>query len=206
MTNKSAQENPKKQQQIIETAEVLFLKHGIKRVTIEEICQKAGVSKMTFYKYFTNKIDLVKHIWNIWMQEARAKLEKLNEMNIPFAEKIEQMFAWKTELLSKMSTEFIEEFLPINMGVEETKQWFLEFISEAKKKGDIRAEIRTELLMAVIDKFYELAQDEDLIRKYPSIIEFNRELKDLLWSGLLTRTEVERKNEEKTTHLNRQAR
>jgi ATP sulfurylase len=87
------------------------------------------------------------------------------------------MFAWKTELLSKMSTEFIEEFLPINMGVEETKQWFLEFISEAKRRGDIRAEIRTELLMAVLDKFYELSQDEDLIRKYPSIIEFNRELK-----------------------------
>jgi AcrR family transcriptional regulator len=206
MTTKSAQENPKKQQQIIETAEVLFLRHGIKRVTVEEICQKAGVSKMTFYKYFTNKIDLVKHIWNSWMQEARAKLEELNEIDIPFAEKIEQMFAWKTELLTKMSTEFIEEFLPINMGVEETKQWFLEFISEAKRRGDIRAAIRPELLMAVLDKYYELAQDEDLIRKYPSIIEFNRELKDLLWYGLLTRPEVERKNERETTHLNRQNR
>jgi AcrR family transcriptional regulator len=203
MATKSAQENPKKQQQIIETAEVLFLRHGIKRVTVEEICRKAGVSKMTFYKYFTNKIDLVKHIWNSWMQEARAKLEELNEIDIPFAEKIEQMFAWKTELLAKMSTEFIEEFLPINMRVEETKQWFLEFISEAKRRGDIRAAIQPELLMAVLDKYYELAQDEDLIRKYPSIIEFNRELKDLLWYGLLTRPEVERKNERDTTHLNR---
>ena len=35
----------KKQQQLVITAENLFKKHGIKRVTIEEICQKAGVSK-----------------------------------------------------------------------------------------------------------------------------------------------------------------
>ena len=193
MTTTSVQENPKKQRQIVETAEALFLRHGIKRVSVEEICQKAKVSKMTFYKYFTNKIDLVKHIWNRWMHEARAKLEELNEIDIPFAEKIEQMFAWKAELLSKMSTEFIEEFLPIDRGVEETKQWFLEFISEAKRRGDIRAEIRPELLMAVLDKFYELAQDEDLRRRYPSIIEFNRELKDLLWYGLLTRHDVEGK-------------
>lgn len=193
MTTKSAQENPKKRRQIIETAEVLFLRHGIKRVTVEEICQKAGVSKMTFYKYFKNKIDLVKHIWNRWMQEARTKLTKLNEIDIPFAEKIEQMFAWKTELLSKMSMEFIEEFLTINMGVKETKQWFLEFISEAQERGDVRAEIKTELLMAVIDKLYELSQDEDLIREYPSIIEFNRELKDFFWFGIYGRPDLEGK-------------
>lgn len=195
MATTSAQEIPKKQRQILETAEALFLRHGIKRVTVEEICQKAGVSKMTFYKYFTNKIDLVKRIWNTWMQEARVKFEEINEIDIPFAEKIEQMFSWKIELLAKMSTEFIEEFLPIDIGVEETKQWFLEFISEAEKRGDIRAAIRPELLMAVLDKFYELAQDEDLIRKYPSVIEFNRELKDLLWYGLLTRPVAEGKNE-----------
>jgi AcrR family transcriptional regulator len=192
MTSASARKTPTKHRQIIETAEALFLKHGIKRVSVEEICQKAGVSKMTFYKYFTNKIDLVNHIWNIWMQEARAKFEELNRTGIPFVDKIEGMFAWKTELLAKMSTEFIEEILPIDRGVETTKQWFLEFIVEAKRRGDIRAEIRPELLMAVLDKFYELAQDEYLRRNYPSIIEFNRELKDLLWYGLLARPEMER--------------
>ena len=193
MTTKSAQENPKKQRKIIETAEALFLRHGIKRVTVEEICRKAGASKMTFYKYFKNKIDLVKHIWKGWMQEARTKLKKLNEIDIPFAEKIEEMFAWKTELLSKMSMEFVEEFLTINMGVEETKQWFLEFISEAQERGDVRAEIKTELLMAVIDKLYELSQDENLIRKYSSIIEFNRELKDFFWFGIYGRPDLEGK-------------
>ena len=41
----------KKQQHLLTTAETLFRSHGIRRITVEEICQKAGVSKATFYKW-----------------------------------------------------------------------------------------------------------------------------------------------------------
>ena len=37
---------------IVETATDLFMRYGVKRVTVEEICQTAKISKMTFYKYF----------------------------------------------------------------------------------------------------------------------------------------------------------
>ena len=43
---------------IFKTAKDLFWKYGIKRVSIEEICKEAKVSKMTFYKFFPNKIEL----------------------------------------------------------------------------------------------------------------------------------------------------
>ena len=50
--------NPKRIQ-IVKTAKELFWKFGIKRVTIEEICREANVSKMTFYKFFSNKNELL---------------------------------------------------------------------------------------------------------------------------------------------------
>ena len=53
--------NPKKNQ-ILHTSKELFWKFGFKRVTIEEICKEAGVSKMTFYKFFPNKLELAKTI------------------------------------------------------------------------------------------------------------------------------------------------
>jgi len=46
--------NPKREQ-ILTTGKELFWKFGFKRVTIEEICKEAGVSKMTYYKFFTTK-------------------------------------------------------------------------------------------------------------------------------------------------------
>jgi AcrR family transcriptional regulator len=177
----------KKQQQVVVTAEDLFKKHGIKRVTIEEICKKADVSKMTFYKYFDNKMGLVKHIWDNWIEEGFNKLDEINAMDIPFPEKIERMFEWKRAFTSKMSIEFIEDFLQMDGGIEKVRGRFFDFIIDSQKKGDIRPEVRPEFIMAVLDKLYELARDEKLLEIYPHFIEFNRELKDFLWYGLLPR-------------------
>jgi AcrR family transcriptional regulator len=187
MSPKQPEKFSKKQQQLEVTAENLFNQHGIKRVTIEEICRKASVSKMTFYKYFDNKMGLVKHIWDNWIEEGFKKLDEINAMDISFPEKIERMFEWKRAFTSKMSIEFIEDFLHIEGGVEKIRGRFFQFIIESQKKGDIRPEVRPEFIMAVLDKLYELARDESLMKKYPHFIEFNRELKDFLWYGLLPR-------------------
>ena len=44
-----------KNDQIVKIGKDLFYKYGIKRVSVEEICAKANVSKMTFYKFYNNK-------------------------------------------------------------------------------------------------------------------------------------------------------
>ena len=54
----------KKEQDILIAGKKLFFKYGLKKVTIEEICAEANVSKMTFYKYFPNKTALVKKVFD----------------------------------------------------------------------------------------------------------------------------------------------
>jgi AcrR family transcriptional regulator len=44
---------------IMNTAETLFLKYGFRRVSVDEICRSAKVSRKTFYVYFANKETLV---------------------------------------------------------------------------------------------------------------------------------------------------
>ncbi len=190
MPDKPSPKNSKKRQQILVTAENLFKQHGIKRITIEEICRKAGVSKMTFYKYFDNKMGLVGHIWDNWIEEGFSKLNEINAMDIPFPEKIERMFQWKKTFTSKINVEFIGDFLHIEGGLEKIKGRFVEFLIESQKRGDIRPEIRPEFIMAVLDKLYELARDENLIKIYPDYIEFNTEIRDFFWYGLLVRDNV----------------
>jgi AcrR family transcriptional regulator len=53
-----------KLREILIAAKELFWKHGFKRVSIEEVCREANVSKMTFYKHFKNKIELIKYLLN----------------------------------------------------------------------------------------------------------------------------------------------
>ncbi|MDX1651025.1 MAG: TetR/AcrR family transcriptional regulator [Brumimicrobium sp.] len=48
--------------EIIEKAALLFLRNGIKSVTMDDLAKELGVSKKTIYKYFEDKNDLVTKI------------------------------------------------------------------------------------------------------------------------------------------------
>jgi AcrR family transcriptional regulator len=188
MTAKDQHKKFLKKELIVKTAEQLFNRHGIKRVTVEEICRTAGVSKMTFYKYYLNKIELVRCLWNRWIDEGLLKLDENDALNIPLPEKIQRMFEWKSNFLSNISKEFIKDILPLNLGYERIIQRFNEFIINAQKRGEIRSTIKPEFLITVLNKLYELARrDEDLRSKYSNLIEFNREFKDFFWYGVISR-------------------
>jgi len=180
------QKPSKKRTQIVEAAESLFILHGIKRITVEEICRASGASKMTFYKYFPNKLELVIQIWNKWIAEGLSEIDEIDAMDIPFPEKIHRLFQRKTDLFSKMSTEFIEEILPLESEKEKINQRLLTFISDAQRRGEIRPHIRPEFIMAVWDKLLELSGDDLLRRKYADDLEFQSEFKDFFWFGILT--------------------
>ena len=46
--------------QIIETSLQQFLKHGIRKMTVQKLVEPLSISTKTVYKYFTNKEDLLK--------------------------------------------------------------------------------------------------------------------------------------------------
>ncbi len=51
-----------KQIEIIQKSADMFLKHGIKSVTMDDLAKGLGVSKKTIYKYFDDKDDLITKI------------------------------------------------------------------------------------------------------------------------------------------------
>lgn len=84
-----------KRKQILRLAERLFSRYGSKRVTIEEICKQAGVSKPTFYKHFKNKFDLVRTLHDDLVDRGFARFDEICAMQIPFPAKIDLMGQWK---------------------------------------------------------------------------------------------------------------
>ena len=81
-------EDNQKYQLVIETAHQLFWKFGIRRVTIEEIARESGVSKVTIYKFFKNKIEIAKTVINNILSNAEKEYKALMAKDIPFEEKI----------------------------------------------------------------------------------------------------------------------
>ena len=142
----------KKYAQLVEAAKGLFLKHGIKRVTVEEICEKASVSKVTFYKYFSDKMQLAHIIVDQLNDEGFSKFDEINRYDLPYPEKVDLMTQWRAAFFSQMATEFIEDVLVFEDVQKEVEKRYLRNIIDAQEKGEIRADLSPKLILLVTEK------------------------------------------------------
>ena len=75
-----------KEEQIINAARELFKNYGFKKVSMDEIARKAGVTKRTVYKYFASKQDLLKYFINEELINMKKIIEDTEKRNSDFFE------------------------------------------------------------------------------------------------------------------------
>jgi AcrR family transcriptional regulator len=186
----------KKKREILATGRALFLKHGFKRVTIEEVCTEAKVSKMTFYKHFSNKMELVKAIVIKMGEEAMDRYRKIMNSNISFTEKIELQIQMKMEGTAEMSSEFMDDLLihgepEIMQFMLEQRNYFLGIVHadyvEAQKRGEIRKDVKPEFIIYFLNHLNDMLQDENLINMYKDPNELAMELIRFFFYGVTHR-------------------
>jgi AcrR family transcriptional regulator len=172
---------------LIKTARELFWKHGFKRVSVQEICTRSGVSKMTFYKFFSNKAELAKQVFTNEIEEGIEKFNQLIDEDISVQEKIEKMILMKAESTNNISKEFMQDFylgsepeLKIFVENKTREAWngLLGSWKKAQQAGIFRDDLKPEFLMQVSFSLIELMKDERLTAIYHSpqelILEFTR--------------------------------
>lgn len=169
------------------TAKKLFLSHGIKRVTIEEICEVAGVSKVTYYKYYKNKMALALEIKDELINEGFATFDEINALKIPFMEKIERMTQWQTSFFSQINNDFIRDVASIEEIEDLYKKRFLENIRSGQKSGEIRPDINLELVYLMIRKLQEISLEGEWKTLFTDYSEYTRQVRAVFFYGLLTR-------------------
>jgi AcrR family transcriptional regulator len=190
---------PKKKRQILETGKALFWKYGFKRVTIEEICAGASVSKMTYYKYFSNKMELVKAILENTMGETLEKYYSIMNSEIPFTEKIKKQIEMKMEGTADISPEFLDDLMV--HGEPELVQYMGEIskktlnivyndYTEAQKRGEIRKDLKPEFIIYFLNHMYDMLKDENLVKMYDSPNALAMELINFFFYGISNRDDT----------------
>lgn len=81
----------RKQQQILNTAETMFNRFGIKKTAVDDIARDAKVAKATIYNYFGNKEGLLKALIAQKIQQFEAQLLKATESTINPVEAIKSI-------------------------------------------------------------------------------------------------------------------
>lgn len=186
----------KKYQDIFNTAKDLFWKYGIKRVTIEEICKEAGVSKMTFYKFFRNKIELAKVILKIVIGNSLEKFEQIVNGDLDFHDKVKEMFLIKLESTKDISVEFISDIykiqdanlhLIINEQRQKSLKIFVDFLIDSQKNGLIRKDLKIEFILYYFEQMTHMMDNKDLVAKYDHPQDLIMESMRFLFYGLFPR-------------------
>lgn len=99
----SNMEREKIREKLMQEGERLFTSFGLKKVSIDEIVQAAGIAKGSFYSFYTNKEHLYMDIsGNLQQKMWREMDEFLNEhRTLPPRELCKQCFLWMFHQLER---------------------------------------------------------------------------------------------------------
>jgi AcrR family transcriptional regulator len=185
-----------KRKKILTEGKALFWKYGFKRITVEEICSAAHVSKMTYYKFFANKMELIKTILEEITKESLSGYREIMDADIPFTEKITRQIEMKMNGTSEMSSEFMNDLLlhaesDIHEIFAKTREDTMKMVYsdylKAQQEGDIRPDIKPEFIIYFLNHLFEMLQDEKLSQLYESPNEMAMELVKFFFYGIVDR-------------------
>jgi AcrR family transcriptional regulator len=181
---------------IVNAAKSLFWKHGIKRVTIEEICQNAGVSKMTCYKYFSNKTAIAKYLIEDMFESGVKAYKEIYNSDIPFEEKVKKMVDLKMSNAHEMSQELLDDIYKyqdedLSDTIEDIKNKmigiYLDDFHDAQKTGEIRSDVKPEFLLYFLNNMTEMFTDQRLVALYNNPEQMIAEVMNFFFYGIMPR-------------------
>jgi AcrR family transcriptional regulator len=192
MSSKTLREN-KKYLNLIHTARELFFKHGLKRVTLEEICDKADVSRVTFYKYFRNKDELAVKIFKQIMDTLLAELSEIIHKDIPFTRKIKQVINYEFKIIDAWGSIFFEDLIKFVEGEEalftsykkDLQNMINLFITQGQEEGVIRESLNPALILLFRDFLRPMFYDERMKSIVPDQRDRVEQIVNLFMYGII---------------------
>jgi Transcriptional regulator len=181
---------------IVSAARSLFWKHGIRRVTIEEICQDAGVSKMTCYKYFSNKTAIAKYLIEDMFESGIKAYKEIYHSDISYEEKVKKMLDLKMSNSHEMSQELLDDIYKnqdeeLSETIETIKKRmigiYLDDIREAQKIGEIRDDVKPEFMLYFLNNLTEMLTDQRLVSIYSNPQQMISEVMTFFFYGIMPR-------------------
>jgi AcrR family transcriptional regulator len=186
----------RKLQAILDAAKSLFWKHGIRRVTIEEICQEAGVSKMTCYKYFSNKTAIAKYLIEEMFESGVKAYKEIYSSDIPYEEKVKKMVDLKMSSAHEMSQELLDDIYKyqdeeLSGTIEDINKKmiliYLDDIHDAQIAGEIRSDVKPEFLLYYLNNITEMFTDQNLVGLYTNPEQMISEVMNFFFNGIMPR-------------------
>lgn len=183
---------------ILGVAKQLVWKHGIKRITVDEICREAEVSKMTFYRYFENKYELVKHLMKNQMERGINSYCDIMSRTISYEDKIRELLLFKQKESRELSMELLKDIYSNDSEFEDLRIYMRNYQDEfmallrkdfehAQRCGNIRSGLKIDFLIYMLNLINQQLADPNLLAMYSNAAELTDDLTSTFFYGILER-------------------
>lgn len=168
-----------KRMKIIDAAVGEFSKVHYKKVTIDNIVQRAEISKGSFYQYFSDKDDLYKHVFDQIGNQKKQALEDVQKYTeqlgfrdylIKMLTEAEMHDAELIELKDKFINECPQEVRKevLKNEIPKSNRLLEEVIACYIKKGELRKDLNVKIVAYMVTscftslEFFELGKGENI--------------------------------------------
>jgi len=148
---------------IIEGAEILFTENGYDSTTVQNICNKAEISKGAFFYHFPTKEFLFLEILDKYLSELDKRMNEIEKKSKNTLRAMEEMviileeifitsegkFTIFLEFLRKASKE-TEIMKKISYQFQKYKKYVYKMIEKGKREENIKKEIDSEFISQLI--------------------------------------------------------
>jgi|688.fasta_scaffold57087_4 AcrR family transcriptional regulator len=133
-----------------------LFQEGFRQYSMDEIIQWVGVSKATFYKYFSSREMLIEEMLTLKLTEITAFKEILFEFGRPYNERYSSAMSLLEKALNPLSYKFLddvqqthpEQLTQIFQFIEFSLQWLEQFYVEGMRDHGLKQVNPKLLLMA----------------------------------------------------------
>jgi AcrR family transcriptional regulator len=188
-----------KKMETIEESTIKLLSLPINDIKINEIAKLAKVSQVSIYNYYGSKEALLKAAFVRVMNQQFEIYKQLFTSDLPFSEKLKQLFIQKKQAASLMNIETYtslirndEEFKNIVMDFTTNKSFslFISLIEEGRTLGSIRNGVTNQTLLmytqVLSQAFINMDTETSQYLQHPDVID---EFMNLFLYGLLKQDE-----------------
>lgn len=178
---------------IYDAAKSLYWKQGIRKTSVEEICREADVSKMTFYRYFDNKLKVAELILEEFHMAGYDGFEKIMETDEKFSVKMRQLIELKHQMSQDIGLEFVRDVFEdsesdlaraMEHHREKSETQILKHFEEAQKDGWIRKDLNLQIMLGLMRQLSSQLGSETFIDQFESTSEAIVELTKFFVYGI----------------------
>jgi AcrR family transcriptional regulator len=135
----------------------LFLKHGVKSLTMDEIAKEMGMSKKTIYQFVENKGDLIKLTMQDFLEEEKKLMDVILKNSTNSIDEMVSMIAYWLQVVQEFNANTLNE---VQKYYPEAWNMYNEY-----RFNFMLGLIRGNLENGVKDGYYREGLDTDIISK-----------------------------------------